>query len=72
MKLVVTFETSVLEKGGFHDSIQIVSDNGFKKDVPLHAYPQIASLIFEPFINFGFVKLGRDKTEEVYFKNEGK
>ena len=72
MKLVVTFETSVLEKGGFHDCIQIVSDNGFKKDVPLHAYPPIASLIFEPFINFGFVKMGKEKTEEVYFKNEGK
>jgi hypothetical protein len=40
--------------------------------VPLHAYPSIASIIFEPFINFGFVKLGREKTEDVYFKNEGK
>lgn len=37
MKLIITFETSVLEE--FHDSIKIVSDGGFSIDVPLHAYP---------------------------------
>lgn len=72
MKLIVTFETSVLEKQGFNDIMQIVSDDGYKRDVPLHAYPPIAQLIFEPFVNFGFVKMGREKTESVFFKNEGK
>ncbi len=37
MKLIITFETSVLEE--FHDSIKIVSDGGFSIDIPLHAYP---------------------------------
>jgi hypothetical protein len=37
MKLIITFETAVLEE--FHDSIKIVSDSGFSADVPLHAYP---------------------------------
>jgi hypothetical protein len=35
MKLVVTFETSTLED--FHDSMKIVSDEGFQVEVPLHA-----------------------------------
>jgi hypothetical protein len=42
MKLVVTFETSVIEKGGFHDLMQIVSDSNYKRDVPLHAYPPMS------------------------------
>jgi hypothetical protein len=37
MRLVITFETSILEE--FHDSIKIVSDGGFATEVPLHAYP---------------------------------
>lgn len=37
MKLVITFETSILEE--FHDQIKIVSDGGFSIEVPLHAYP---------------------------------
>lgn len=72
MKITVTFETSSIEKGGFHDSLKIVSDENFEKEVPLHAYPPQAQIIFEPFLNFGFVKMGRDKVEELFFKNEGK
>ena len=39
MKLLVTFETSVVEKGGFHDTMKIVSDDGYEREIPLHAYP---------------------------------
>ena len=39
MKLIVTFETSVLDKNGFHDLLKIVSNEGYERDVPLHAYP---------------------------------
>jgi len=52
--------------------MKIVSDNGFEKDVPLHAYMPQASLIFEPFINFGFTKVAKPASEYVYFYNEGK
>jgi len=28
--------------------------------------------VFEPFLNFGFVKMNSEKTEKIYFFNEGK
>lgn len=28
--------------------------------------------MFEPFINLGFVKVGKTKIDKIYFKNEGK
>lgn len=54
MKLIVTFETQNLED--FHDSMKIVSDNGYEKDIPLHAYVTNGQVIFEPFINLGTIK----------------
>ena len=56
MKLVVTFECTSLEN--FHDKMTIVSDLDFKKEIELHAYAPQASVIFEPVLNFGFVKMG--------------
>ena len=38
MKLIITFETSVIDKNGFHDVLKIVRDEGFERDIPLHAY----------------------------------
>lgn len=35
MKLTVTFETQVLED--YRDTMKIVSDNGYEKDIPLFA-----------------------------------
>jgi hypothetical protein len=72
MKLVITFETSVIDKNGFHDTLKIVSDENYERDIPLHAYPQQASILFEPFLNLGFVKMNSQKTEKIYFLNEGK
>lgn len=43
MKLIITFESSILEE--FHDSIKIVSDGGFSIEVPLYAYPPQAGYI---------------------------
>ena len=61
--MVITFETSILEE--FHDSIKIVSDGGFSIDVPLHAFPPSAGIIFEPFINLGFVRVNKEKAENI-------
>lgn len=69
MKLLVTFETNVLND--YHDSITITSDEGFKAEVPLHAYMPQAQILFEPIINFGFVPLTKTKVETIMFKNEG-
>lgn len=30
------------------------------------------SIIYEPFINLGFVRVGKEKSDKIYFKNEGK
>lgn len=70
MKVIVTFETSILED--FESSMKIVSDTDFEKDIPLFAYAPSAQIIFEPFINLGFIKMGKTKREKIYFKNEGK
>lgn len=51
MKLIVTFETQVLEN--YEDSMKIVSDNGYEKDIALHAFAASGQVIFEPFINLG-------------------
>ncbi len=70
MKLTVSFETTTL--GDFHDKLRIISDDNVTLEVALSAYPMQSQVIFEPFINFGFVKTGTEKTEKVFFKNEGK
>lgn len=50
MRIVVTFETTYLDD--FKDVMKIVSED-YEKEVPLFAYKPAASIIFEPFINFG-------------------
>ena len=70
MKLTVSFETSVL--GEFQDKLKIISDDSITLEIPLSADPLQSQVIFEPFLNFGFVKTGSEKTEVVAFKNEGK
>ena len=70
MKLVVSFETN--SSGDFHDYLEIVSGTDFRVPVPLHAYQPQANIIFEPFINFGFVRIHHEKREKIAFKNDGK
>ena len=70
MKVILTFETNELQDA--KDSMVIVSDNDYKKEVPLRAYVPQPSLIFEPFINFGFIKVNKPSVETISFFNEGK
>jgi hypothetical protein len=69
MKLIVSFETNV--QGDFHDYLEIVSNDDFRATLPLHAYQQQAHIIFEPFVNFGFVRTGQERTEKIIFSNDG-
>ena len=69
MKLVITFETNNL--GDFHDSIKIKSDNNYKNKVLIHAFAPQSSIIFEPSINFGFIKVNKEAIQTITFKNEG-
>ncbi|CAD8117028.1 unnamed protein product [Paramecium sonneborni] len=70
MKLIVTFETANLES--YSDSLKIVTDGQYSVDIPLHAFPAQAAIIYEPFINLGFVRMGKEKMDYIHFKNEGK
>lgn len=70
MKLIISFETNQI--GDFHDYLEIVSGNDFRHTVALHAYQPQANIVFEPFINFGFVRIHQEKVERIAFKNDGK
>jgi hypothetical protein len=69
IELVVSFSTSAA--GQFHDRIIVLSDMDYKFEIPLHAYSPMANIIFEPFINMGFIPLNQEKRYKVRFKNEG-
>ena len=71
MKLVVSFETSDLgEREFFYDKLMIISD-GVSEEIELYAYKKSPVIVFEPFINLGFVQIGEKKTYTILFKNEG-
>jgi len=71
MKLVVSFETSDLgEREFFYDKLMIISE-GISEEIELYAYKKSAVIVFEPFINLGFVQIGQKKTHKILFKNEG-
>ena len=70
MKMLVSFETNIAEE--IHDSMKVVSDDNNFMIVNIHAVPPQARIVFEPFVNMGFVKIGKEKLESVCFKNEGK
>lgn len=69
MKLIVSFETD--KNGDFHDVLEIVSDDKFSVTVPLHSYQPQANIVFDPFINFGFIKVQKDEIRPVMFENQG-
>ncbi len=69
LKLVLSFETD--KSGDFHDVLEIVSDNDFSLTVPLHAYQPQANVAFDPFINFGFIRIQKEEIRPVLFENQG-
>ena len=66
--LIVSFEAT--SEGEFRDEIKIISGK-YHQTVPMYAYSPMPKIIFEPFINMGFIQVGGKKTEDVVFKNEG-
>lgn len=57
-KITITYDCK--DNEGIEDGFGIVSNN-FECDVPIHVIPEAGKLEFEPFINFGFVKVGHCK-----------
>lgn len=68
IELILSFEAT--KTGEFQDEIRVISDDYFYT-VPMYAYSPISKIIFEPFINMGFIQIGTSKTETIVFKNEG-
>lgn len=68
IELIISFEAT--NRGEFTDEITVISDD-FEFKVPMFAYSPMAKIVFEPFINFGFIQIGGRKKERVVFKNEG-
>ena len=69
MYLVVIFETEV--KGDFHDTIRLISEEGYEYELRLHAYQPRSNIIFDRLLNLGFCKLNKPKEGKMIFKNKG-
>ena len=54
MKLIISFETSEHNIPEYKDSIKIMSES-FSLDLKMNAYAPSPVIVFEPFINLGFV-----------------
>ena len=55
MKLTVLYDSK--ENIRRSDRVMVVTENN-EIEIPLNVYPHVGKLEFEPFINFGFVKMG--------------
>ena len=49
----------------------MINEDGYVLTVPLYAYKPKAVIVFEPFVNLGFVPVNGTKTKTVRFINEG-
>ena len=69
MELMVSFSTSVM--GNFRDSIRILGDGDFEYQIPVSAISPKSQIVFENFINLGFIPMGKESSQTIKFKNEG-
>lgn len=68
MKISIFFYAK--EVSEIHTSLKILSED-YQREVPINVYPPSACFVFEPFLNFGYVRLGKSKTLELEVVNEG-
>lgn len=69
MNLLVQFETNIL--GDFHDVLKILTEDDKVYNIQLHAYEACSDIVFDNFLNLGFVQKGQEVTQEIVFKNIG-
>ena len=69
LEILVIFEPPETED--YFDSVEIASDKNFKIDLDLKAFKKKAIVVFEPFVNFGFVPVNSKRTATVMFSNNG-
>ena len=54
------------------EMIKIVSDEGFVVEFPVRVYKMQSQILFEPFVDMGFLKVGKEHQEIISIKNSGK
>ena len=69
VELIISFESTSL--GEFADSVKIMSEDDIEIEIPIKAYSPLAKIIFEPFLNLGFIEVQKTKHEFIRFRNEG-
>lgn len=66
----IKYESVVLKNE--NEKIVIATDDGTRVELPIRVYTMQSHLLFEPFLNMGFNKIGKAREERIAFKNEGK
>lgn len=54
------------------ETIKIVSEEGYTMELPVRVYKTESQILFEPFVNMGFLKMGKEHVETIAIKNSGK
>lgn len=52
--------------------IKVVSEDGNVVELPVRVYKTESQILFEPFIDMGFLKIGKEHVETIAIKNSGK
>ena len=52
--------------------VKIVSEDGYLIELPIRVYKMESQILFEPFVNMGFLKVGKEHCETIAVKNSGK
>ena len=52
--------------------IKVISEDGITIDLPVRVYKMESQILFEPFIDMGFLKIGKEHIEKIPMKNNGK
>lgn len=68
-KITVSFNSEVNEE--IKDKMFLYYEDEFDIEVPISVYPNLYHLTYEPFINFGFLKIGSTKNHQIRFENKG-
>jgi hypothetical protein len=52
--------------------IRVISEDGLTVQLPVRVYKMESQILFEPFIDMGFLKIGKEHEEKIAIKNTGK
>jgi hypothetical protein len=52
--------------------IKVISEEGLTVQLPVRVYKMESQILFEPFVDMGFLKIGKEHEEKIAIKNNGK